>query len=72
VAIVGEGATYGATIAPNHVGFWVVAGFELAFDGTPATAPLFECFFGMSVGVVDGFSGLTQVMEVTQLVGCLG
>jgi hypothetical protein len=44
----------------------------LAFNGTYASDTLFELFFGMAIGFIDGFSGFAQVMEVTQLVGYEG
>ena len=72
VALVGEGPADGAAIAPHHVGFWGVAGFEVACNGTSATAPLFAGFFGRTVGCIEGLSGLTQVMDVIQWVGCWG
>jgi hypothetical protein len=43
----------------------VGASLEVAFNGTDTSDVLFQLFFGMAVRFIDGFSGFTQVMEVT-------
>ena len=58
MAIVSEGTTHGATIAADDRSFRVGAGFELPFDGAHAPAALFELFFGMAIGFIDGFRSL--------------
>jgi hypothetical protein len=72
VAIVGEGTAYGAAIAPAHLGFRISTGFELPFNRAHATDALFECFFRMPIGLIEGFRSLASVMKVTQVVGHAG
>jgi hypothetical protein len=71
-AIISEGTADGTTIAPDHLGFGVVLGLHLAFNGTDAAYVLFECFFGVAIGFIDGLSGLTEIMKMTELVRHLG
>jgi hypothetical protein len=64
-AIIREGTAYSATIAAHDLSFGVRAPFQFAFDGADATHPLFQDVLGMAVGVIDGLSGFTQIMELT-------
>jgi hypothetical protein len=71
-AIVRQGTAHGTTIAPDQLGFRIVSGRHLAFNGTDAAYMLFEFFFGVAIGFIDRLSGLTERMKMTELVRRLG
>jgi hypothetical protein len=71
-SIVRECTAHGRTVAPHHVGFRVAPSCEAPFDGAYPADPFFQFFLGMMVSFIYGLCGLTEIMEVTELVGHLG
>ena len=65
-------AAHGRTVAPYHFSFRVAPSFKAPFDGTDPTDTFFQCFLGMTVRFIHGLCGLTEIMEVTELVGHCG
>jgi hypothetical protein len=70
-AIVGEGTPYGATVAPDHLGFAITPSCQTPFYGAHPTDMLLQFFLSMPVSLVDRLCCFAEVMEVTQLVGHL-
>jgi hypothetical protein len=71
-SIIRESTAHGRTVAPHDFGFRVTPAFEAPFDGADPADTLFQFFLGMAVGVINGLRGLTEIMEVTQLVWHIG
>jgi len=71
-SIIREGTPHGRTGAPHDFGFGITPSFEAPFHGAHPTDPLFACFLGMAIGVINGLRRLAEIMAVTQLVWHIG
>jgi len=71
-AIVRERTAHGRAVAPYHFGFRGAPSFKAPFDGTDPTDTFFPCFLGMTVRVIHGLCGLTEIMEVAEVGGHCG
>ena len=67
-SIVRERTAHGRTVAPYDFGFRVAPSFEAPCDGAHPADPLFPCFLGMAVGVIERLRRLAELREVAQLV----